>query len=94
MELKKLMVDSKSTWIDFPGLDGFSVQVTNLQNNEMTKLPFQYGYGDHFKSVTLNTLCKKDNTSKFNLYHDFIKWIDEKDCKKKDVLNWGNNNEK
>ena len=27
MELKKLMVDSKSTWIDFPGLSGFSVEV-------------------------------------------------------------------
>ena len=38
MELKKLMVDSKSTWIDFPGLDGFSVQVTNLSRKELTGL--------------------------------------------------------
>ena len=38
MELKKLMVDSKSTWIDFPGLDGFSVQVTNLSRKELTTL--------------------------------------------------------
>ena len=38
MELKKLMVDSKSTWIDFPGLDGFSVQVTNLSRKELTSL--------------------------------------------------------
>ena len=38
MELKKLMVDSKSTWIDFPGLDGFSVQVTNLARKELTTL--------------------------------------------------------
>ena len=38
MELKKLMVDSKSTWIDFPGLDGFSVQVTNLSRKELTNL--------------------------------------------------------
>ena len=38
MELKKLMVDSKSAWIDFPGLDGFSVQVTNLSRKELTSL--------------------------------------------------------
>ena len=38
MDLKKLMVDSKSTWIDFPGLDGFSVEVTNLSRKELTNL--------------------------------------------------------
>ena len=38
MELKKLMVDSKSAWIDFPGLDGFSVEVTNLSRKELTNL--------------------------------------------------------
>ena len=38
MELKKLMVDSKSTWIDLPGLDGFSGQVTNLSRKELTSL--------------------------------------------------------
>ena len=68
----------------------FSVEVTDLKSNETFKIPFQYGYGDHFKSKTLNELCKKDNTSKFSLYHDFIKWIDQEDCKKKEVMEWGN----
>tara|TARA_B100000029_G_scaffold508064_1_gene594066 strand:+ start:1602 stop:2054 length:453 start_codon:yes stop_codon:yes gene_type:complete len=36
MELKKLMVDSKATWIDFPGLDKFSVEVVNLSRKELT----------------------------------------------------------
>ena len=36
MELKKLMVDSKSAWIDFPGLEGFSVEVVNLSRKELT----------------------------------------------------------
>ena len=67
----------------------FSVEVTDLKSNETFKIPFQYGYGDHFKSKTLNELCKKDNTSKFSLYHDFIKWIDQEDCKKKEVMEWG-----
>ena len=38
MELKKLMVDTKSVWIDFPGLDGFSVEVANLSRKELTSL--------------------------------------------------------
>ena len=38
MELKKLMVDSKAAWIDFPGLDGFSVEVVNLSRKELTNL--------------------------------------------------------
>lgn len=38
MELKKLMVDSKSVWLDFPGLPGFSVEVANLSRKELTNL--------------------------------------------------------
>ena len=38
MQLKKLMVDSKSVWIDFPGLSGFSVEVANLSRKELTNL--------------------------------------------------------
>ena len=38
MELKKLMVDSKSTWVDFPGLPGFSVEVVNLSRKELSLL--------------------------------------------------------
>lgn len=38
MELKKLVVDSKSVWVDFPGLPGFSVEVANLSRKELTGL--------------------------------------------------------
>ena len=38
MELKKLMVDTKSVWIDYPGLDGFKVEVANLSRKELTSL--------------------------------------------------------
>jgi hypothetical protein len=38
MELKKLMVDTKSSWIDYPGLDGFTVEVVNLSRKELTAL--------------------------------------------------------
>ena len=38
MDLKKLMVDTKSAWIDFPGLKGFEVEVANLSRKELTGL--------------------------------------------------------
>ena len=38
MDLKKLVVDSKSTWVDFPGLEGFSVEVADLSRKELTAL--------------------------------------------------------
>ena len=38
MDLKKLMVDSKAVWIDFPGLDGVSVEVANLSRKELTSI--------------------------------------------------------
>ena len=36
MELKKLVVDSKSAWMEFPGLEGFEVEVVNLSRKELT----------------------------------------------------------
>jgi hypothetical protein len=38
MELKNLVIDTKSAWIDFPGLSGFSVKIANLSRKELTKL--------------------------------------------------------
>ena len=32
------MVDSKSVWVDYPGLDGFKVEVANLARKELTAL--------------------------------------------------------
>jgi hypothetical protein len=38
MELKKLMVDTKEAWVDFPGISGFSVLVANLSRKELVGL--------------------------------------------------------
>lgn len=38
MDLKKLVVDSKSVWVDFPGLEGFSIEVANLSRKELGSL--------------------------------------------------------
>ena len=34
MELKSLLVATKTTWVEFPGLDGFEVELANLNLTE------------------------------------------------------------
>ena len=38
MQLKKLMIDSKSAWVSFPGLEGFEVEIVNLSKKELQAL--------------------------------------------------------
>ena len=38
MELKSLLVDSKTAWVDFPGMEGFSVELANLSRKELVLL--------------------------------------------------------
>ena len=38
MDLKTLLVDSKTTWVEFPGLEGFSVELANLSRKELVNL--------------------------------------------------------
>ena len=38
MELKSLLVDSKTTWVEFPGLTGFEVELANLSRKELVAL--------------------------------------------------------
>ena len=36
--LKSLMVDTKSAWVNYPGLDGFEVEVVNLGREKLINL--------------------------------------------------------
>ena len=38
MGLKNLLVNSKTTWVEFPGLDGFEVELANLSRKELLAL--------------------------------------------------------
>ena len=38
MELKNLLVDTKTTWVEFPGLSGFEVELANLSRKELVAL--------------------------------------------------------
>jgi|TARA_R100000479_G_scaffold174645_1_gene123393 hypothetical protein len=38
MQLKSLLVDIKTAWVEFPGLDGFEVELANLSRKELVNL--------------------------------------------------------
>jgi len=38
MDLKNLLVDSKTAWVEFPGLEGFEVELANLSRKELVAL--------------------------------------------------------
>ena len=38
MNLSELLVDTKSAWVEYPGYDGFEVEVVNLSRPELTAL--------------------------------------------------------
>ncbi len=55
MELKSLLVATKTTWVEFPGLDGFEVELANLSRKELLALR---------KRCTQNKLTEKLEDSK------------------------------
>tara|TARA_B100001939_G_scaffold218458_1_gene188021 strand:+ start:378 stop:827 length:450 start_codon:yes stop_codon:yes gene_type:complete len=66
MELKALLVDSKTAWVDFPGLDGFEVELANLSRKELVNLR---------KKCTTNKFDRK--TRMFNEELDETKFVKE-----------------
>ena len=75
MELKSLMVDSKSVWVDYPGHKGFKVEVANLSRTELQKLS---------KNCTAKTYNKKLRIVEEEL--DNERFVDE--FTKATVKNW------
>ena len=66
MELKSLLVDSKTAWVDFPGMDGFEVELANLSRKELVNLR---------KRCTTNKFDRK--TRMFNEELDESKFVTE-----------------
>jgi len=66
MDLKSLLVDTKTAWIDLPGLDGFELELANLSRKELVAL--------RKRSVT-NKFDRK--TRIFNEELDETKFVDE-----------------
>jgi len=69
MDLKSLLVDSKTTWAEFPGLDGFEVELANLSRKELMNLR---------KKCTTNKFNRKTRAFEESLDDDkFVKEFTE-----------------
>ena len=66
MDLKSLLVDSKTAWVDFPGMEGFEVELANLSRKELVSLR---------KRCTTNKFDRK--TRMFNEELDESKFVTE-----------------
>ena len=75
MDLKSLLVDSKTTWVEFPGLDGFEVELANLSRKELVNLR---------KKCTTNKFNRKTRQFEDELNDD--KFV--KEFTKATVKNW------
>jgi hypothetical protein len=75
MELKSLLLDSKTTWVEFPGLIGFEVELANLSRKELVNLR---------KKCTINKFNRKTRQFEDELNDD--KFVIE--FTKATVKNW------
>jgi hypothetical protein len=75
MDLKSLLVDSKTTWVEFPGLSGFEVELANLSRKELVNLR---------KKCTMNKFNRK--TRQFEDELNDEKFV--KEFSKATVQNW------
>jgi len=70
-----------------------AARVLDTQKQLQLTVPFRYGYGDHFITTAQDEMIKQGwIKEKFN-HIDFsmIHFVSEEDCKKREVVAWGNN---
>jgi hypothetical protein len=68
-----------------------SVRIINNENHEGIVAPFRYGYGSQFLQSASDVMIKKGWIKEKLKGTDFlnIHVIDQDDCKKRDVKEWG-----
>ncbi len=102
MKIKTIDVQAKEWFDKINGNSYFSARVTlnyGMKGEVEFKLPMQYGYGDHYQYVVLGELIgrgwlKSDElTGLVMLCRDqkiILRTNLQEDCKKRDVVAWGN----
>jgi len=67
-------------------------RVLDTKRQLQLAVEFQYGYGDHFRTTAQDEMIKqgwiKENFK--GLDYQNIHFVVEDNCKKRDVINWGN----
>ena len=87
--MKVIIVHAKDWFDKVNGNSYFSVRimVQKKQVKELFCIPFQYGYGDHYRDIAIQELEKLKILKK----NEKVKpvYIKQENCLKKEVLEWG-----
>ena len=95
-KIKTIDITAKEWFDKINGNSYFSAEVVinyNLKNTTTINLPFQYGYGDHYKDVTFQEIkkelnCFKKYTSYWKAYQDYkiiTRYTKHENCKKREL---------
>lgn len=85
----KFIIHAKE-WFDLiNGNSYFSAIVTRVKDGKELRLPFQYGYGDHYIQMTFKAMKKEGWIRRDRLNWKEYHTIKEQDCLKKEVQYFG-----
>ena len=87
----KFVIHSKKWRDKINGNTYHAVNVLNTQNNLMISSPFSYGYGTQFIQSASKIMLENKWINKPLKSTDFLEIhiIDQENCKKKEVINFG-----
>lgn len=101
MKIKTIDVTAYEWFDKINGNSYFAGQVVinyGLRGEKVLKMPFQYGYGDHYQQIALKILIEKDLLSKpgfgglNSICHQFgivLRCTKQKNCLKRDLKRFG-----
>ena len=95
MKISTLDINAKEWFDKVNGNSYFSADVVinyGMKDSQTIKLPFQYGYGDHYQYMAIEELKKQGLTDKkylHDLKHDgiIVRANMQRNCRKKDLNN-------
>tara|TARA_R100000655_G_scaffold24026_2_gene48311 strand:+ start:562 stop:840 length:279 start_codon:yes stop_codon:yes gene_type:complete len=87
----KYVIHAKKWFDKVNGNTYHSVRVLDTVRQLQLKVPFQYGYGNHYITTSQDEMIKQGWIKENFKHTDFLNlhYICEEDCKKKDVVAWG-----
>ena len=87
----KYVIHAKKWFDKVNGNTYHSVRVLDTVRQLQLKVPFRYGYGEHYRTTAQQEMIKRGWIKEEFKHTDFLNlhYICEEDCKKRDVVAWG-----
>ena len=102
MKIKTIDVNAREWFDKINGNSYFSAQVSvnfGMKNAKVFYLPFQYGYGDHYRNMAFEQLQRIRFITDIEKNESYWRYCDRKkiilrlnkneNCLKRDVITWG-----